>query len=65
MKKSAEYRVVSAIYTRADAAEFHDRLSSQVNDFIAAGWQPYGSIESANLGEALVVMQPMVKEPGE
>jgi hypothetical protein len=61
MNVPVEYRVLSAIYTKADAASFHDRLSKQVNDFVRAGWQPFGSMATANLGEALIVMQPVVK----
>ncbi len=61
MTDVTEYRIVSAIYTRTDSGELRDRLSKQVNELIAIGWQPHGSALSDVVQGALVVMQPMVK----
>ncbi|KPP85728.1 MAG: protein of unknown function containing DUF1737 domain [Rhodobacteraceae bacterium HLUCCO07] len=62
MSEIVEYRIISAIYTRADADELHDKLSNQVNEFIELGWQPHGSISSVVLENAIIVMQPIVRK---
>lgn len=61
MSKITEYTVVSALYRETAADETHNRLSSQVNDHILAGWQPFGTLSTSNISGVLVLMQPMVR----
>ena len=61
MSEVTDYRVVSAIYTRADAHDFHDRLSKKVAEYLVGGWQPHGDMQASTLDGVLVVMQPMVR----
>ena len=61
MSEVIEYKMLSAIYTKADAHDFHDRLSKKVGEYLVGGWQPHGSATSSTLDGVLIVMQPMVR----
>lgn len=63
MSEIVDYRIISAIYTRADADELRDKLSVQINEFIKVGWQPHGSVTSAVLEKegVIILMQPIVR----
>ncbi|SFP50631.1 DUF1737 domain-containing protein [Tranquillimonas alkanivorans] len=62
MARIKRYTVLSALYREdADTAALRDRLSKQVEEYLAAGWQPHGSMNVGMNDNLLVLMQPMVK----
>lgn len=61
MDKITEYKVLSALYTQADASDQHDRLTKKVNEHIQVGWQPYGPLGKTILSDTLILTQPMVR----
>ncbi|PQO24837.1 hypothetical protein C2I36_00480 [Rhodobacteraceae bacterium WD3A24] len=60
MSRIIDYKVIHAVYTKADTDSLRDILSNHVKDYIAAGWQPHGQFAAETFGGVLVLMQPMV-----
>lgn len=66
MKKITGYKVIAAVYgENLENAVQNTKLERQVNEHIAEGWQPFGSLSGTRREGAIIFAQPMVKYEGD
>ena len=62
MRDITAYKVVATVYgEKLEDAIQNNKLERQINEQLALGWQPYGSLSATRREGAIIFAQPMVK----